>query len=256
MNLKQQTSGLMKSLPLGKWKIWTVAVVMVISLLLSSCSSKVTDYKTDPGDPSLYKELVNKAERETATLTRKLDSTTQENSKLKAENAKLRALKLKDVDFSQRDQALDERGKTLFEHEERLKREQDELEGARQQLNDSLYQEGVKAGLLKKAEEQIQDLKKNLRITEGRLRFSETGNLLLLLLSLVLLAYIFLDKFGILRAISNERFSSIPTTISIPSIPSQNKTSNAGSLEQGDSDTKALPSENNDQSPVDEPKVE
>jgi hypothetical protein len=202
MQLKQQklgNLGLSHTL-FSSLKLWTVIAIISISILLSSCGSKVSDYKTSLGDPSLYKELYSKGAKEYESLRRKLDNANKEVSRMKEKYADLRASKEGNIVLLEREQELDLRERNLYEREEKLKQEQEKIDNATSEIFGRSIEIGKNIGQLEKDEEMIENLLREVRNKNTQVGTLILTTIILVIFIIFLLLYMFLYSYGILGA--------------------------------------------------------
>jgi len=216
MELKRQNqekTGLISRLSLKKWKVWTVVMIAAISLMLSSCGGEPGDYSNQLGDPSHYKELYQKAMQDKEASDKKIYSLTNENTKLKEKYAALKATKEKNVVLAERERALDEKEKALFEKEEQIKQDQAKTANANSTIFDKSVEIGKTMGQLEKDEERIKELLRQIKNINGQLSFLRILVSILIFAVFAVLAYIFLSKYGVIRAVQQDNFTPSPKTI-------------------------------------------
>jgi hypothetical protein len=225
-----------------RWKVWMIMTVMTTSLLLSSCNSDPKDYQTDLGDPSLYKELYVKAEKENKSLTNRLNDKTEENTKLKVSIATLKQQKGGNTTSLEVDKASDVREQNISIQANQNERDRVKVNNDKDELFNQSIEIGIIKGKLEKDEEIIPELKKEITSLNNRINNSNILNWLLGLVIFGLTAYILFQKSGILTARIDER--NYPIT-DVTNISAGEKSIDAGVLEQSRfSDPKALPPEN------------
>jgi hypothetical protein len=194
---------LIKYLPLGRLNIWLTSALLIIVLLLSGCSS-TSDYQTDLGDPSLYKELYVKATRENKSLQRKLDNVGQDNTKLKERYAKLKAQKLPNDNLSDREARLDDQEKALAERSAKMREDEEHIKNMNSENSNDSREIGKIIGQWEKDEELIPELRKELKSSIGSRRVLLFLMVLLIFIVVSLLGYIFLASHGILTPKTSE----------------------------------------------------
>lgn len=204
MRLKQQKSGALSILSAEKRKVWIVAVMIAITLLLSSCSG-TKDYKTDLGDPSLYKEFYTKTERENKSLKRELERTQNELKESEKKYAELKSKKEGDVVLSEREKAIEEREKRVREKEVQIQEELEMGRNANSKIFDNSIEIGQKIGQLDKDEKRIKELSEELEKSHNYQNFLMG---ILTLVVVALLAYLFFDKYGVFPAVKNDSSKS------------------------------------------------
>ncbi|NJM48358.1 MAG: hypothetical protein HC860_21085 [Alkalinema sp. RU_4_3] len=217
MVLRQQKNAASTQVPSRIWQIWLITAAIGLLLLLSSCSRTTTDYKTDLGDPSLYKEFYTKVMRENESLKRKIDNLTRENSTIKEKYASLQSRTLKDGVIAEREKELDEREKGLSERKARIEQERDQLLSMRSEITDQSLETGKAIGKLEKAEEQIDMLSETLEKNQNQLYVCLVFVITLLGALFATIAYIFLDKYGVIARIQSDMSAASPITISVMS---------------------------------------
>lgn len=226
-----------------KLKYRIVATIMLILLLLPGCGSATKDYQLDLGDTSLVKELYDKAIQENKHLERKYINVTKENTRLKERIAKLRAQKNENSVLSEREAALDEREKELTLEKEEFEQKSEAFERVKKISSEKAIEVGMKIGKLEKTEERVKELLIDLNDSKSQIRFLSWFLIILFLIILFLLTFIFLDKYGVLRKIS-ENSMEYQKTIQVFDIPLGNEKPESKRLEKSeDQDPKALPGE-------------
>lgn len=226
-----------------KLKYRIVAAIMLILLLLPGCGSATKDYQLDLGDTSLVKELYDKAIQENKRLERKYFNVAKENTKLKERIAKLRAQKNENSVLSEREAALDEREKELTLEKEEFEQKSEAFERIKNFSSEKAIEIGKTIGRLEKTEERVKELSIDLNDSQNQIKFL-TGFLIVLFLVIsFLLVFIFLDKYGVLRKIS-EGSMEFQKTIQVFDVPLSNEKPESKRLEKSeDQDPKALPGE-------------
>lgn len=230
----------MLNLLLEKWKLVVLSVIMTTFLFLPACDS-VHDYQSDLGDPSLLRELYDKATQNIKSLQSKYDSVMRENTKLKERIAKLRVQKSDDVLLTEREAALDEREESLVVREEQVKKEREAIDNENSRVVDRSLEIGKKFGQLEKAEERISELSLELRDSKNQLKILSFVLVFLIFIMFLLLIFIFLDKYGVFR-MAGERSAVSQRTLDVLNIPISSGESKSKEIgPSGDEDTKALP---------------